>query len=536
MHASSLTRDARSGGRSRSPAGVRRNLAASRSAWPELARGFGLAFALTAAPVFLHVFSQAFGILFCVLAAAAVSRFSEKDVPIVILTANVFSNVFISLVSVNYATFEQIEPLKIYSFITTMVCYVTVAVGYLRNPGIFSPNIRRLIAASLGVLAVIGVYFVLGLAVNPRNSVIYLRNTALPILIFQTYLIVSYKHRIPAPQILFLLLGLVMGCTYIELLANDVWLGMTNGFHYLMLFVEKRLVNVEEIKTAAQQGMVITHPADYMRSLLFNTTLTADLGIQVQRISGPNFNTISLAYLFSILIAFLSLHGYRLTAAAAAPLLLSTSAKGPLVLCLGSLGFFWLARRTRGDLPVKTLAAVLFVYAAAAFQIGYSGGDYHILGLLGGVNGFLKLPIGHTLGEGGNLSIADFSQLDWGSFQRSGASSVAVESAFGVLIYQMGVCAVAVIGFYLWIARQGWRLFRSTGAPAFAFATSGIAICLVNGLFQEDAYFVPLSLPVLMGLVGLTLGAADRTMGSSRDWTTPSSISPSSARRPNDVI
>jgi hypothetical protein len=385
-------------------------------------------------------------------------------------------------------------------------------------------------------MAVVGVYFLLGLAVNPRNSVIYLRNTALPILIFQAFLIVGVKYPIPVPQILFVLLSLVLGCAYLELAAEGVWLDLTNGLHYFTLSTAKRMLNVEEIRTAAAQGAVITHPADYMRVLLFNTTLTADLGIHIQRINGPNFNAISFAYLLSILITFLALQGYVVTAAVATPLLLSTSAKGAMVLFIGSLGFFWMARRIRGNLPVKALALGLFIYAATAFQIGYSGGDFHVLGLLGGVNGFLSLPIGHTLGDGGNHSIPDFSQLEWGAFQHSGASNVAVESAFGVMLYQLGVCAAVVIGFYLWIARIGWRLYKRTGLPAFAFATSAIAICLVNGLFQEDAYFVPLSLPVVMGLVGLTLGAADRAMGSNSARMRPSSISPLSSSRPKDVI
>lgn len=487
------------------PAGVR-------DAWPDLGRGFALAFLLTGAPIFLHVLSQPLAIVLCLAAAIVVGRIFEQDVPIVILTANIFQNVFISLVSVNYTSFTDIEFLKSYNFITTIVCYFTVAWGFLRQPTIFSPFIRRMIGASLGVLVVVGVYFVLGMAVNPRSSVIYLRNIGLPIFVFQTFLIVGVKHRIPAPQTIFVLLGLVMVCCYIELFSNETWLALTNGLHYLQLFVGKRLLNIDEIRVSAEQGVVVTHVTDYARATLFNTTLTSDLGIQVQRLSGPNFNTISLAYLLSILIAFLALHGYWIMAALAMPLLIATSAKGPLVLALGCVGFYWLARRVRSNLPVTALAVGLAVYAIFVFQSGYRTGDYHVLGLLGGVNGFLKLPIGHTLGEGGNLSIEDFSKLDWSSFQRSGASNVAVESAFGVLLYQLGVCTAFVIAFYLWIARCGWRLYKLTGAPALAFTTSAIAICLVNGFFQEDAYFVPLSLPVVMGLVALTLGATDRAL------------------------
>jgi hypothetical protein len=498
-----------------------RRLASAATAWENIFRGFAVALILTAAPIFLHAVSMPVALLFCVTAGIAAARVFEQDVPLYILFANIFQNVFISIASVSYTSFSEIEFLKSYNFVTTIVCYGVVAYGYLRQPGVFSPFVTRMILASTGVIVIVAVYFVVGLAINPRNAVIYLRNISLPLFIFQCFLIVGVKHRIDLPQTLFVLLSLIMVCCYIELFSNEIWLGLTNGMHYLNLFTEKRMINVDEIRVAAEHGMVITSPLDYNRSSLFNTTLTADLGIEVQRLNGPNYNTISLAYLLSILIAFLAVHGFGLTATLAMVLLLSTSAKGPLVLALGCIGFVALAKRTRSNLPMRALGALLVVYAVFVFQSGYRNGDYHVIGLLGGLNGFLKLPIGHSLADGGNFSIEDFSKLDWGSFQRSGAADVAVESAFGVLLYQMGVCVIFVMAFYLWVARCAWLLFKATCAPALAFSAAAIAICLVNGLFQEEAYFVPLSLPVVMGLVALTLGAVDREVSGRSARITP---------------
>jgi ABC-type phosphate/phosphonate transport system permease subunit len=95
------------------------------------------------------------------------------------------------------------------------------------------------------------------------------------------------------------------------------------------------------------------------------------------------------------------------------------------------------------------------------------------------------------------------------------------------LLYQLGVAAAAVFAFYLWIARIAWRLYRATGAPALAFASSAIAVTLVNGLFQEEAYFAPLALGLVMGFAGLALGATDRAIvpllaGARPDATPPS--------------
>ncbi len=480
--------------------------------WPGILRAFLLAFAMTGAPILLHLASQAVALIVCVVAALIVARAFEQDVPIVIFVANVFQNVFAALISPQFTDYADIEILKSYSFVTTAVCYLVVAYGFLRSPSDFSPFIRRMIYASVAVLAIVGVYFVLGLALNPRNATVYLRNIGLPILVFQTFLIVGARHRLPLPQIALVLLSLVMICSYFELFWVEGWLNLTNGWSYLTLFSAKRLLNVDEIKRDMEQGVVITSVLDYSRATLLNTTLTSDFGFEVQRLIGPNFNTISLAYFLAIFIAFLLAHGYWPVALLAAPLLIATSAKGPIALALGCALFFFFARKRNSNWPLKGLLIGLVVYAIFVFESGYRSGDFHVLGLLGGVNGFVAWPLGHTLGDGGNLSIPDFSTLDWGSFQREGAASVAVESAFGVLLYQLGVAAAVVIAFYVWIARTGWRLYRATGAPALAFTASAILICLVNGLFQEDAYFVPLSLPFVMGLAGLSLGATDRAL------------------------
>ncbi len=482
--------------------------------WPGVVRAFSIGFALTGVPVLLHVASQPAALAVCILMTIVAVRVFEQDAPVYILVANVFSNLFIAFVSPMFSDFTEIEPLKSYSFLTTIFCYATVAYGFLTaGAESVSPFVRRMFYASVVVLAVVGVYFALGLAVNYRNSIIYLRNIGLPILIFQTFLIVGVRHRLPLPQIATVLLGLVLFCCYFELIANDTWMNITNGLAYFTLSLAKRLVNVDEIRLIAAEGKVVTNVMDYGRTALFNTTFTNDLGFLVQRLIGPNFNTISLAYLLAALMAFLLAHGRWGQALLAAPPFIATSAKGPMFLVVGCGLFFVLARRTRrSDFAVQALGALLLVYAVAIFQTGYKAGDYHVLGLIGGVNGFLSWPIGHTLGDGGNLSIPDFSKLDWGAFQRAGSASFAVESAFGVLLYQLGFAAAAVLAFYLWIAATSWRLYRATGAPAMAFATGAILICLVNGLFQEDAYFVPLSLPVVMGLAGLSLGAVDRVL------------------------
>ena len=65
---------------------------------------------------------------------------------------------------------------------------------------------------------------------------------------------------------------------------------------------------------------------------------------------------------------------------------------------------------------------------------------------------------------------------------------------------------------YLWLARVAWRLFETVRAPALALTAGSIAIVLVNGLFQEEAWFAPLALGLVLAFAGLTFGAVDRRL------------------------
>ncbi|PPD41928.1 MAG: hypothetical protein CTY15_12865 [Methylocystis sp.] len=514
-------------------------------------RGFAIAFLLTGAPIALHIVSQPIALLFTVVAAVVVTRFFEQDVPIIVLIPNIFQNVFAALFSPYVEEYADIELMKSYSFLTTAVCWLTLAVAFATKPAAYSPFVRKLIYASVGLLAIVGVYYVIGLALNPRNATVYLRNIGLPIFLFQMFLLVGAKHQISLPKILVVLLTSVAVTAYFELFALDAWLSITNGWRYLTLFSAKRLVNVDDIRKAAQAGQVVTSVLDYSKSVLFNTPLTASLGLEVQRLQGPSFNTISFAYLLSSLIALLAIQKRIILALIGMPLLLATSAKGPLFFTVACVLFYYLSRRATTNFPIKALAAILVLYAFIVIKVGMGTGDYHVLGLLGGLNGFIKLPIGHSLGDGGNLSIPDFGALKWEDFQNAGAANVAVESAFGVLLYQMGIAAAAWFAFYFWVAGVGWRLFKETRAPDLSFVASGIIVSVVNGLFQEEAYFVPFSLAFVMGYCGLILGATDRAVvmelarsrlhpafddqAPSSAWVTARSRDPSSFTRPKLV-
>jgi hypothetical protein len=130
-----------------------------------------------------------------------------------------------------------------------------------------------------------------------------------------------------------------------------------------------------------------------------------------------------------------------------------------------------------------------------------------VIGFIGGLRGFLANPLGRGIGAGGNLSLS-VSTFDWSRSQQLGHTDVALESAVGVLLYQMGVAALVVLGVLFWIVLMLWRQYRLTGERLYAAAALGVAAITVNGIFQEEAMFAPLALGFMCGFAGLMLGRA----------------------------
>ena len=128
---------------------------------------------------------------------------------------------------------------------------------------------------------------------------------------------------------------------------------------------------------------------------------------------------------------------------------------------------------------------------------------------MGGINGFLQAPWGRGLGIGGNLS-EGFDEIDWSAAQQAGSVNGAVESAVGVLLYQMGLAALVPLAFYFYLAMRAWRLYAYSGIASQGMVAFGICAILANGIFQEEALFAPPALGLLVCLSGIILGASVR--------------------------
>lgn len=490
-----------------------------------------LAFVLSAAPIVLHLISPPLAVAFAFASGFAVALLLERAAPMLILVSFMFQTMFVAMASSHATQFSDLDAMKVYDFVTTIGVWTAIAGRVTIGRAEISPFLWRMILASTGILVLAGLYFVAGLPIDSRGAIIYMRNIGLPALLFQICLFVASRNPLAMRSAATLLLALLAICGYFELLDLERWLDVTNGWHYWDLASLPNRDAHQFERQARETGQVLTGTVDFLTGSLFNTDLLSRLDLQVVRLQGPNFHPISFGYSLAVLIAFLAAQGRKLLPIVAAPLLLFVGAKGAVALLIFSLAFCFAARSAMGRLAPLGLAVGLGLYATFVFWTGAQNGDFHVLGLIGGLKGFLANPIGHTLGQGGNLS-TNFAAIDWTKYQHQGSTDIAVESAVGVLFYQMGIAAAGVLAIYLFFARVAWRLFRALRAPALALAAGSIVVILVNGLFQEEALFAPLALGLVMALAGLSFGAADRLVRATAPNAPPARLGQASVGAP----
>jgi hypothetical protein len=362
----------------------------------------------------------------------------------------------------------------------------------------------------VALYAILGVYFLLGFALYGMAAIVYLRNIVTPLLLFQICMLAFLGRPVRLSQALTILSVLVVVAGFWEFFYRQTWLDLTNGWAYWERAQGPNYVTLAYDKMARETGVVATGLLDSFRITLFNSPLLANYEIDVMRLFGPNMHAISFAYALAFLSIFALYRGRFVLTAALFVLLVLTSAKGPLILFL-LVGASWLNFKIFGaKFAFACHALVMLVYAAVGIVIGRSIGDYHVIGLMGGLNEFLLNPIGRGIGSGGNLS-SEFVNIDWSAAQAAGRTPFAVESAVGVLFSQIGVFAAVLIGAYVWIAWRVLLIARTTGNDLHAAAAFALLTIVGTGLFQEEAYFAPLALAMFMALAGMIVGAAGRS-------------------------
>ncbi|WP_044589868.1 hypothetical protein [Bradyrhizobium sp. LTSPM299] len=477
----------------------------------------GIAVASIAFAPILQAANPALAIVVETLVGCAIVLAAPAYAPSIAIFIILFQNLFVSLLSSYLSTEVEMEFVKGYNFLVCSVMWLVTLALYLLRERNRSADIDRIMTWGIVALATVTVYFVIGATQDPRAALFYLRNIALPLFLFQLSLLTAATFEIRITPFLVAVATLLIVCGYMELLFRDAWLHITNGYTFWQFDELKATRSGAWEAQMRATGNVPVDLIDRFRFGFLNSPLFEDLGLStILRIHGPNMSAISFGYGIAFSILFLFSVGYRWLAVAAIPLLLLCSVKGALILVI-FVAFAWTSTWLFG--AVITLVAgfvALVLYVIVAIHIGLQIGDFHVIGFMGGWNGFMQNPLGRGLGVGGNLTEGYFT-IDWSAAQQAGTIEGAVESAVGVLLYQMGIAALVPLGFFLAMALKAWRLYASSGILTQGLAAFGTIVVLVNGIFQEEALFAPPALGLLLCLTGLVIGHHIRTRGHTHD-------------------
>ncbi len=476
----------------------------------ETAAMLAVAVVLVATPLFLHILHPVAGIA----AAFALAGACAWRMPQVAIVAIVFSflcqNLIVSLIADHVRDADDFDIIRGYNFVLLSAVWLVTAARYVGTLRDRNRALDPYVKTTVAMMAVIGVYFLVGYARTGITAVVYLRNIVTPLLLFQICLLVFSSRPVRIGPALSALAGVAIVAGFTEFLARDFWLGVTNGPAFWELSGGANWMTLAYDKAAKETGMVATGLIDTFKIAIFNTSLLSDLDIEVLRLFGPNMHAISYAYALVFFCIFCLYRARFGLAALLFVLMVLCNAKGPIIIFL-IVGGAWTVWRLFGaSLALAAIASVLALYAVAGIVIGLDIEDYHVLGLMAGLLDFPTMPIGWGVGSGGNLS-PGFATIDWSAAQGAGRTPFAVESSVAVLLHQLGIFAFGLVALYVWIALRLLGVARVTGNDLHAAAAFGLMCIIVNGLFQEEAYFAPLALAMFLALAGMILGAAARS-------------------------
>jgi hypothetical protein len=338
------------------------------------------------------------------------------------------------------------------------------------------------VAVALGLAAV---YWAIGAAREGITSAsIYFRATTAMVFAVIVGLDLGRIYSYRTVAIAFLVsMALSLALDVVELAAPEAYYDATNAVAFMILKTAPDSAH-DAFYTAKD---IMTHN----EVIFFNLTGSDDSNMIQHRFVGTIMHPISNAYIIaaSALVAWSV--GYGAMLLVIVPLLALASVKGAalLVVCSMALWLVWTTARNKWFLGI--CGATLFaVYVGVGVTFGQANGDFHVIGFIGGFDSLFSAPQGHGIGVGGNLSENAAAGFKWQRFQEGGAS-FALESAVGVLFYQMGIASAAILAVFLILLKManfnlppyGRRIINRHGLMFIALASVA-----ANGVFQEEAY------------------------------------------------
>ncbi len=414
------------------------------------------------------------GLAVCVMTVATVLLLSVSRSIELVIFAFLFQNVMIAVIGGAIGTFDGATVAKATNFLLCMTVWGMCLTLYLRYPA--EDDNATIMKATFVVLGVMGVYFAYGVAKNGSGAIIYLRNLIIPLVCLQIGITASRYGGGVAHFPTWIVVAFLAYC-YVEVIF---------GVDFL------QLMNIDNYSAAGGTVDPTAAADEQFTARIFNTSLFGDLG-NMLRLRGPNIHPISVAYALSTFALLCILRGRYMLMALFFPLMVFAGSKGAVAYFLFCAFFIWAAQRFNPKLVIWSAVGLAAVYGAALFIVGRNDADFHVLGLIGSLKGFMSNPLGYGIGAGGNLN-SSLTLEQWQTFQHQGFTDTALESGVGVLLYQMGIAGAGVLAFYGWVASRFWKRFVATRDPMAAFGTLAMLFILTNSIFQEEALFAPLCL------------------------------------------
>ena len=278
--------------------------------------------------------------------------------------------------------------------------------------------------------------------------------------------------------------ALSIGISLVEIAAPGPYYDLINAPNYLGM---KYSQAQPSIKDHSASSIILTgrELAEANSTVLFNVT-GSESDYKSFRFLGTPLHPISTGYLLAAcaLVAFSIGMGQWLCILL--PLLVMIGVKGAnlLFVCSLLLWLGWYVTRSRKFLLTSGLI-MMVAYVAFGLSSGLERGDLHVIGFMGGVKGLLANPFGRGLGVGGNFSPLGTQHIRMDLVQRVG-SDFALESAVGVLIFQMGLAAIAIFAVIGYLLKQA--PFGVKGPERRDIILIALGTVTVNGIFQEEAY------------------------------------------------
>jgi hypothetical protein len=452
--------------------------------------------------------STLFGVGVALTITVLTATILPAGMPLLVAVAFLFQNTVVAWYTPLIPDNDTFDSLRGANFVILMAAFAAfVTASFQARVRAIAP-LRPWLVGSMILVGVIALYFGLGVVRGvPKDAIVYFRNAITPVACFFVGTVSASLYRIDMRRTVLWLGVAVVFYGYCELFFTMDFLSVFHGDLYIERDIWRQIQTGVWEKALAETGIVLRGLQDVMTTNFFNLPGLGDLFPKVFRIGGPNFHNISFAYALSVISAWLLFNRRWGLSLLALPLLVVIGSKGAMALLIFA-AFVRIASPLFGVRPTLILTLVgAFFWLTGSILFGIRSGDYHVLGLLAGLRDFLDDPLGQGLGIGGNLSSTSIN-INWELAQAEGAAGIPMESAVGVMLYQMGIGSVVFFGFLIALMRTAWRTFaQGAGFPSL-FLFVSVLIVSANAVLQEEAFFSPLALGLCLLLGGVTLGAA----------------------------